>query len=410
MRKNKKALLLLILSALVWEIALAQEEFKPFEGRFEDLKTLAQKENKLILIDLYFEGCMPCKKMDQEVFPDAAVLAVLNPNYITYKTDVFKEEDGKKLSRKYTVSGFPTYILMDARGNTILLESGFLGVDRFIPLLKRGMELKQQGIYLAYDTNLDKDYPAFYSDRYFKTGHRISAEALNNFMDQQTDAFNELTYTIGSLGMSAKYNAWIFQHIPDLRDKYGDNSLRNAVTVTAQGKARKFGAAHQLDSLQHMLEYVKPVFTERLWTVYLPKWITEFYKADQDATRYLELIDNYNLYPNWEQRSNALGQVIIDQRNNRPMLQQLKEEYAQQQRKAAFHFTDTYKLAVLDIFLGNFEEAAIALATLEKMDLSTQYLKFEEADLQSMKDALTEKNSEALVAKDLQRPLPFSMD
>lgn len=135
--KNKmlKLLFVCFLVGLNNEI-LAQQEHV-FKGTFEDCKKQAAKENKMILVDLYFEGCMPCKEMDDKVFPDPEVVKVLEPNFLLYKTDVFKEEDGKKLARKYAASGFPTYVILDASGKAILIEAGFFWSTSFCAFARK---------------------------------------------------------------------------------------------------------------------------------------------------------------------------------------------------------------------------------------------------------------------------------
>lgn len=101
-----KRLSLLMLSVfLIASSAYTQEQF--FHGSWNEALKEAEKQKKLIFVDLYFEGCMPCDKMAKEVFPSAAVAKELNENFIAFKSDVFKEQDGALLSRKYAAMGFP---------------------------------------------------------------------------------------------------------------------------------------------------------------------------------------------------------------------------------------------------------------------------------------------------------------
>ncbi|MGE8424097.1 MAG: thioredoxin family protein, partial [Sphingobacterium siyangense] len=183
----------LLLSCMLY----AQE--KIVQGTYADCQALAKKENKLILIDLYFVGCMPCAEMDKQVFPDPAVVSELKANYILYKTDVMKEMDGKRLARKYGAPGFPTYVIVNPDGKTLLTESGFFGVDRFVPLLKEAVQRSKSELFLAFNNSLDNNYPAPYSERFIKTDEKHDFAELEGYLDQQKDLFGETAFLANSV-------------------------------------------------------------------------------------------------------------------------------------------------------------------------------------------------------------------
>jgi thioredoxin-related protein len=92
----KIKLFLVSIGLLFTAIVDAQTIFT--SGSWEEIKAKAQQENKLIFVDLYFQGCMPCAEMDKRVFPDSTVSDVLNSHFVNFKTDVFKEDIGAQLS------------------------------------------------------------------------------------------------------------------------------------------------------------------------------------------------------------------------------------------------------------------------------------------------------------------------
>ncbi|ULT28049.1 thioredoxin family protein [Sphingobacterium sp. E70] len=291
--------------------AIAQE--KIFQGSYAECQQQAKKENKLILIDLYFVGCMPCAEMDKQVFPDPVVTKELNDNYILYKTDVMKEEDGKKLARKYGAPGFPTYVIVSPEGKTIMTESGFFGVDRFVPLLKDAVHRNKSGQYLAFNNSLENNYPAAYSERFIKTGEKHDFSELESYLGQQKDLFNETAFLANSVTSFTKYNNWAYANLPELIKRYGGNLLRNKISAIAKAKSKQYGAGQQLDSLKTMLSYIRPTFNDKLWAVFLPGFVSGYYTGSQNAASYFALIDEYKLYPTWDERSNAFGPVIMDQ-------------------------------------------------------------------------------------------------
>ncbi|MDQ0636720.1 thiol:disulfide interchange protein [Pedobacter sp. W3I1] len=49
----------------------------------------AKKENKLIFVDCYFTGCIPCAQMDENVFPNELIKAEMDKNFLMLKSRYF---------------------------------------------------------------------------------------------------------------------------------------------------------------------------------------------------------------------------------------------------------------------------------------------------------------------------------
>ncbi|MDM1295387.1 thioredoxin family protein [Sphingobacterium sp. N143] len=388
---------------------LANAQEKAFQGSYADCQAQAKKENKLILVDLYFVGCMPCAEMDKQVFPAPAVSSELAANYILFKTDVMKEMDGKRLARKYGAPGFPTYVIVNPDGKTILTESGFFDVNRFVSLLKKGVQLNVANQYLAFNRSLDNPYPAAYSERFIKTGEQHTFAELEGYLDQQKDLFHETAFLANSVTGFPKYNSWAYHNLPKLINMYGGNLLRNKITAVAKAKSRQYGTARQLDSLQHMLAYIRPTFNDKLWAIFLPGFITDYYSGSKDAATYLTLIDKYKIFTTWDLRSNALGQVIIDQAEKPEILQQLLDEYQQQQRKQPFDAVDNYRLTLLYYYLKDYARAAHTVDAHLRTDLTSTAVATRKNEIIALQKAIAKKDSKLFQAKDIKKIIPFNL-
>ena len=106
----------------------------------------AAETEKLIFVDVFEVGCVYCRAMDREVFPDSTVRVVLDSGYIPVRIDGNSEEmisfNGEEMtSREFAQSKgafvFPTSIIMDAEGNVIKKAEGYMGVDQFRQFLYR---------------------------------------------------------------------------------------------------------------------------------------------------------------------------------------------------------------------------------------------------------------------------------
>ncbi|RKF40898.1 hypothetical protein BCY89_20875 [Sphingobacterium siyangense] len=385
----------------------AQE--KIVQGTYAECQALAKKENKLILIDLYFVGCMPCAEMDKQVFPDPAVVSELKANYILYKTDVMKEMDGKRLARKYGAPGFPTYVIVNPDGKTLLTESGFFGVDRFVPFLKEAVQRSKSELFLAFNNSLDNNYPAAYSERFIKTGEKHDFAELEGYLDQQKDLFGEAAFLANSVTSFPKYNDWVYTHLPQLIKMYGSNLLRNKISAMTSKKSKQYGSAQQLDSLESMLTYIRPTFNDKLWDTFLPTFISNYYTSSKDANTYLKLITQFNLYTTWDLRSNALGQVIIDQAKEPKILNKILAEYQQQQSIGQLDVIDNYRLTLLYYYLKDFKNAKKSVQTLLNADLSSSNHSTLKKEILALKDAIDKKNPDLFQAKDIKKIIPFTL-
>ena len=88
------------------------------DGTWEEIKTIAKKENKLIFIDFYTVWCAPCKAMLKEVFTDKTLGDYYNKHFVSIKVDAEKGE-GIMLAQKYGVGGFPTFLFVNTNEDVV---------------------------------------------------------------------------------------------------------------------------------------------------------------------------------------------------------------------------------------------------------------------------------------------------
>ena len=179
-------------------MALAQGvDFKT--GSWDDAVALAKKENKLLFVDLYFEGCMPCAQMDKTTFVDPAISKFINEGFVSYKTDVMKEEVGKELCVRYAAGGFPTYLFLSPEGKVLDVFSGYTAAERFQSLAVAAVDHNKKKKFLGYRVaGKMSDYPAFYAGPYLDRQQKWDPAAALAFLDQQKDLQSEQAFLVMS--------------------------------------------------------------------------------------------------------------------------------------------------------------------------------------------------------------------
>ncbi len=88
------------------------------EGTLASALTRAQAEKKLVFIDVYASWCTPCHQMDADIFPRDEVARTMSAGYVALRVDGELGE-GLELVNRYHVAGFPTLLVLDARGAEI---------------------------------------------------------------------------------------------------------------------------------------------------------------------------------------------------------------------------------------------------------------------------------------------------
>lgn len=114
---------------------------------YDDVVSKAKKENKFIFVDVYADWCKPCKKMDEEVFPDSTLGAYMSANFVSYKVDG-NSSVGKLLRRKYGVDSYPHFLFIDYRGNLVFKSRGYKSAEN---LIKDAQVAINPGIYNKYE-------------------------------------------------------------------------------------------------------------------------------------------------------------------------------------------------------------------------------------------------------------------
>jgi len=94
----------------------------------------AKAENKLVFVDAYTDWCLPCKKMDKQVFSQKIVGEFFEKNFISVKVNTEKEGKGRALQEKYEILFYPTYLFLEGDGSQVHRMAGYQSAPKLIDL------------------------------------------------------------------------------------------------------------------------------------------------------------------------------------------------------------------------------------------------------------------------------------
>jgi len=257
-------LLLLVLTSI--RLSAQESQFVKTDS-WEALIAKAKKENKLVFIDSYFVGCHPCKEMDDEVFPIPEVMKFMKENFVSVKIDFMVEELGKALQLKYAVTGFPTFLILDGKGQLISRFSGYQEADVFQKLLREAILKSKKGEVLAgFSPSIQVAHPDLYTAM-FKARQPMKAEALAAHLDQTRDALAEPA-AIPFLVIRSVNKTWddyFLNHYALFEEKYGKELIWGKRTAIMNGRLKALGNSRNDDHFNAFLTEVKPLFSEKDW-------------------------------------------------------------------------------------------------------------------------------------------------
>lgn len=137
-----KHLLSTIIALLSFTMTYAQENVGVnfIEGKpLSEVLEIAKSEKKLVFVDCFTEWCGPCKMMANQEFVKKEAGDFFNPLFVCTKIDMEKGE-GPELAKKFQVSAYPTFLILNAEGELVGRCVGGSTIDRFIPLVKNSMD------------------------------------------------------------------------------------------------------------------------------------------------------------------------------------------------------------------------------------------------------------------------------
>ena len=111
----------------------ATQRFPWIAGDFERGMNQAKESGRKLIIDFWTSWCGPCASLDQWIWTDAEVAALLNAGYVGVRLD---GDLAKDLVSRFRVGGYPTIIVLDSSGAEIK-RFGYLSSKAMLEALKR---------------------------------------------------------------------------------------------------------------------------------------------------------------------------------------------------------------------------------------------------------------------------------
>lgn len=270
---------------------------------FQESLAKAKSSGRLIFMDCYTSWCAPCKMMNSEVFSQKKVGDYFNANFVNVKFDMEKGE-GVELAKKYEMKAFPTFLILNEKGDEIHRVVGGLDAEAFIKKISDGVVnsiFSMHNRFKAGETS--KEFLLKYMEA---LGQAYEFKKLVPVMDQFTKKYMS-TLTKEDWPIVRKYLStpycesftYLLDHRAEMNTKFGEKEVGEKIYKTLQPVV--FNTINSIvtdekpfnkEEYQALKELVKKSGIEQ--QPYLEKALTYLsYHAQGDIIGCIQLFDDY---------------------------------------------------------------------------------------------------------------------
>lgn len=95
----------------------------------------AQKEHKLVFMNVYATWCAPCKMLMKNTLTTEKVGSVFNKDFVNISIDAEKGE-GIELVKRYKIGGHPLMLVINPQGKVVKRILGYMDSDQLLAQVK----------------------------------------------------------------------------------------------------------------------------------------------------------------------------------------------------------------------------------------------------------------------------------
>lgn len=154
---NRKTVILLAVAIFIgifsWysfdQITPEEIENEPDWVPLQMAQERAGEDNRLIVVDIYEIGCKFCRAMHREIYPAPTIRTIIDRDFHPVQVDgnsddpiVYNGEQitAKEFAQRMGVTAYPFTVILDAEGNILDRNRGYMDVVTFSRFLKESVE------------------------------------------------------------------------------------------------------------------------------------------------------------------------------------------------------------------------------------------------------------------------------
>lgn len=288
--RNSFLVLFLLAAASVFA---GESNVKFYDATWSATVDQAKASDKMVFLDCYTDWCYWCKVMDKETFTDTSVSNLINSRFIPAKREMEKSEEGRALNMKYHVSGYPTYLIFDGKGQLVYQIVGSRPTAEFRQELLQALEAKTP-LCPGFSAQLDPGFPKFLKDSYGTSKERKKPDPkeVNAWLEQQTDLTSEASWAVlCRFTVSEKYENWIIENKTKLTALYGTEQVKEKIVGIIYARTERAAEKKDEQAFKAALALI-PVHAAEDSAWHNKQLSLSFYEKTKDWKKYAAVVEN----------------------------------------------------------------------------------------------------------------------
>ncbi|TND07453.1 MAG: thioredoxin domaiN-containing protein [Bacteroidetes bacterium] len=289
----------------------AQEELEFHKEAWSASVKAAGEQNKFILVDAYTDWCGWCKVMDKKTFPDPKVAGYIRGNFYPVKMEMEKEADGRKLSMKYHVNSFPTFLIFNPQGKLVYVSKGYQEPADYLATLEKALASSPDNFAAYNASSLEPGFPDFYVKMFDKTSKTKTEEkTVLDFLNAQTDKTSELAWGVMWRFSSSMAGCgdMLLKHSAQLAEKYGREEVENSIVSVIYFKAGQANKSGDQSKLKEVLAMVDKHLTANQ-EEYKRGLSMNFFKAQKNWNSYADQVSEMIKKSGYDGKENPVNEA-----------------------------------------------------------------------------------------------------
>lgn len=205
----------------------------------------AQESGKFLMLDAYTDWCYWCKVQDKNTFADPDMAAYIEEKFVPLKVNM-EEGIGIELAAKFRVTGFPTLLFFNEKGQFVSSVVGYVqDLEKFKSMLDEVLAIEEDQPYAFDSQELNPGFPQWYIDRYnpqLRRSNPTSSETVIAFLDEQEDLFSEVSWSVMygfGTDLNDKYRSHILENTERYKELYQESEISDIQYAIVMGMVKK---------------------------------------------------------------------------------------------------------------------------------------------------------------------------
>lgn len=320
----KNLLIVLLICVLTINLYSQDSAINFDNGEWSSILAKAKEQDKLIFVDAFAVWCGPCKKMANEVFPDAEVAEYYNANFVNVKMDMERGE-GLEVASTYEVTAYPTLLFINGDGDLVHKGLGYHQKSQFLELGEAASDPSSQLVSLQArydkgdrDPSLLKNLTKAAQNAGGKNYGSVALEYLETQDDWKKPEILDfiLSYTTD---VTSKPYTFLLENRRAFNNEFGKDLVDRHVDRMINNEIYKGeGGSISLEEIDALYKQGLPEKADKLSSQFRIK----YYERAGDGAKYAEATSNYldNFPPtNW-QEYNSIAWTYYENFDDKEML------------------------------------------------------------------------------------------